>query len=394
MKTRIASTIVSAATIMLGSSLTTIIPVLANCPTSPAIAGGGSHTIALKTDGTVWTWGRNSFGELGDGTSSDQPNPTPRQVIGLPTDVVGIAAGGIHSLALMSDGAVWAWGANGSAELGDGTTTSRPIPVQVVGITNVVAIAAGGNWWQDDRSYCCPPSVYTRVGGFTVALKADGTVWTWGDNQLGELGNGTTSDRATPGQVPGLNNVVAIAAGGAYAGAVRSDGTVWMWGWNLHGQLGDGTTTLRPTPVQVVGLSSIVAINLGGNHSLALKSDGTVWAWGLNCCGQLGDGTTSEQHAPVQVVGPSNVVAIAAGGRQDDSCNEEGHSIALKSDGTMWAWGLNNNGQLGDGTTTCRSVPVQVKTGVIELDAGWHHTVAIVGTNGQVWTWGANYVGQ
>ncbi|SMB96533.1 Alpha-tubulin suppressor [Thermanaeromonas toyohensis ToBE] len=333
----------------------------------PMISAGTYHSLALKSDGTVWAWGQNSYGQLGDGTTTNRY--TPVQVQGL-SDVVAVAAGGGHSLALKSDGTVWAWGANNYGQLGDGTTANRYTPVQVQGLSGVVAIAAA-------------------LGSHSLALKSDGTVWAWGYNYYGQLGDGTTTNRYTPVQVQGLSNVVAIAAGGSYSLALKSDGTVCAWGYNGQGQLGDGTTTNRYTPVQVQNQnlqSSVVAIATHGNHSLALKSDGTVWAWGANAYGQLGDGTTTNRLTPVQVWNLSGVVAIAGGGN---------HSLALKSDGTVWAWGYNGAGQLGDGTTISRYTPVQVQglSGVVAVAGGSNHSLALK-SDGTVWAWGQNGYGQ
>ncbi|BAS26700.1 hypothetical protein LIP_0843 [Limnochorda pilosa] len=186
----------------------------------------------------------------------------------------------------------------------------------------------------------------------SLARQTDGTVWTWGDNDAGQLGDGTTLDRNTPARVDGLNGVAAVAAGSYHNLALKEDGTIWAWGRNNLGQLGDGTTTTtRPTPVQVSGLTGVVDVAAGWDHSLALRSDGTVWAWGYNAFGQVGIGSTTEQHTPVQISGLTGIVAVAGGGY---------HSLALKSDGTVWAWGYNSTGQLGDGTTTDRYTPVRV----------------------------------
>ena len=242
-----------------------------------------------------------------------------------------VAGGWYHSIALKSDGTVWAWGSGGT--LGDGTTEERHFPVQVSGLSGVTAIA-GGEY-------------------HTIALKSDGTVWAWGFNEYGELGDETTTQRTTPVQVNGLSSVTTIAGGASHTIALKSDGTVWAWGYNYYYQLGDGTTGERHSPVQVSGLSDVTAIAGGRYHSIALKSDGTVWAWGNNEYGQLGDGrTTLKSGNPLQASGLSGVTAVAGGA---------GHTIALKSDGTVWAWGNNREaGQLGDGTTTDRYTPVQV----------------------------------
>ncbi len=207
----------------------------------------------------------------------------------------------------------------------------------------IAAQNSAGTAYGSEKSFTTSKLMDVKAGGWhTLGLKSDGTVWAWGNNGSGRLGDGTTTDRHTPVQVNGLSGVTAIAGGWHYTIAMKSDGTVWAWGYNDYGQLGDGTTTERHTPVQVSGLSGVVAIAGAQLHSLALKSDGTVWAWGENSAGQLGDGTTTSRYTPVQVSGLSGVVAIAGG---------TSYSLALKSDGTVWAWGYNGNGQLGNGTT-------------------------------------------
>jgi len=315
-----------------------------------AIAGGGYHSLALMQDGTVWAWGRNEDGQLGDGTTTDRASPV--QVTGL-TGVVAIAAGAYHSLALMQNGTVRAWGRNGDSQLGDGTTTNRSTPVQVPGLTGVTAIASGG-------------------GNHNLALTQDGRVWAWGHNLWGQLGDGTTANRSAPVQTQSLTTVEAIATGGGHSLALRQNGTVWAWGANWYGQLGDGTTTYpRTNPVQVQGLTQAIAIAGGGNHSLALRQDGTARAWGGNYRGQLGDGTTVHPRlTPLQVQGLTGVSAIAGGGD---------HSLAVKQDGTAWTWGWNAYGQLGDGSTTNRLAPVRVTrlTEVTATAGGAEHSLAL-----------------
>ena len=311
----------------------------------------------------VLDWGYNRVGELGNGTTTD--SNVPVQVTGI-SGVVAVAGGYEHSLAFKSDGAVWAWGDNGSGQLGNGSTTNSDVPVQATGLSGVVAIA----------------------GGFyhSLAVKNDGTVWAWGYNFYGQLGNGAATDSNVPIQVAGLSGVVAIAGGAFHSLALKSDGTVWAWGNNVKGQLGNGTTTQSDVPVQVTGLSGVVAIAGGEYHSLALKSDGTVWAWGWNRYGQLGNGTTTDTPVPVQVSGISGVVAIAGG---------ELHSLALKSDGTAWAWAYNGDGELGNGSTTDSHVPVQVTglSGVVAIAAGYVHSLAVKG-DGTAWAWGYNGAGE
>lgn len=235
-----------------------------------------------------------------------------------------------------------------------------------VGLTNVKKVAAG----------------YYH----SLALKEDGTVWAWGRNDYGQLGDGTITYRAIPMPVNGLTGVKDVAGCSFSSLALKEDGTVWSWGNNSSGILGDGTTTGRTTPVQVKNLTGVVAVAARYNHCLALKADGTVWAWGANGVGQLGDGTTTGQKTPVQVSGLTGVKAIAGG---------TSHSMALKADETVWTWGSNSNGQLGDGTTTGRTIPGQVN-GLTEIEAitGGVDYSAALKIDGTVWSWGNNNKGQ
>jgi len=348
----------------------------------PAISAGDAHTVALKSDGNIWAWGSNSKGQLGDGSTTARTNPVP--VLNL-SGIVTIAAGGSHTVALRSDGSVWAWGYNAYGQLGDNSTIDKHTPVQVKGVS--------GNGWLSD--------VTAVAGGvsYAVALKSDGSVWAWGYNASGQLGDDSTDNSSTPVQVLNLSDVVAISAGGSHTVALKSNGSVWAWGYNAYGQLGDDSTDNSSTPVQVKGpggvdwLSDVTAIAAGEGHTVALKSNGSVWAWGYNVYGQLGDDSTDNSSTPVQVKGPggvdwlSGVTAIAA----------SDHTAALKSDGSVWSWGYNVYGQLGDGTTDNSSTPVQVQgvdgvgwlSDVTAIAAGWRHTVALK-SNNSVWVWGSN----
>jgi uncharacterized repeat protein (TIGR01451 family) len=334
-----------------------------------SLAAGRYHSLAATVDGSVWAWGYNGCSQLGNESpvngvrvSHDEPLP----VDGV-SDATAVSAGGAHSLALNADGTVSAWGGNYSGELGDGTQQQRATPVQVTGLTDVIAIAAGGR-------DCGFGPVYFFSDGHSLALKRDGTLWAWGSNYLGALGDGGYYSRTTPVQVTALSDVVAIDAYLYESLALKRDGTVWAWGWNAYGQLGDGTTTDRSTPVQVSGLSDVVAISSGGTHSLAVKSDGTVWAWGYNAFGELGDGTRDNRLTPVQVSDLSDVVTVGAG---------SWHSLAATADGSVWAWGDNFWGQLGTGGTddTGHPTPAQVLglTRVVSVDGGYSQSLALVG---------------
>jgi alpha-tubulin suppressor-like RCC1 family protein len=283
-----------------------------------AIAAGQAHSLAVKSDGTVWAWGNNWYGQLGDGTiapmTAVQTPSGPVQVSGL-TGVAAVAAGYGHSLALKRDGTVWAWGHNGGGQLGDGTSGNvRPTPVQVIGMTGVAAIAApaygslavrkDGTVWEWPGSGQLTP---VQVNGLShvvavvpgLALKDDGTMWTWG----GRGGDGTTAIQIAPRQIGGLTDVSSVAASSDGALALNKDGTVWQW----SGQ---------SAPIQVSGLNGVTAIATAYTQGVALKDDGTVWEW-------------SGQSAPMQVSGLSEVVAVAAGGIR---------GLAAKKDGTVWEW--------------------------------------------------------
>ncbi len=344
-----------------------------------AVAGGYYHSVALENDGTVWAWGYNVYGQLGDGTNWDRTTP-----VKILSGARAIAAGSYHSVALKNDGTVWAWGNNGNGQLGDGTTVNKSSPTQVrlpdgTPLSDVVAISVNN---ESSASY---------------AVKSDGTVWAWGDNSNGQLGLGYLNlDRTIPVQVPGLVGVTNVAAGSAYTVAVKTNGTVWAWGQNINGQLGDNTTFAKSSPVWVSGISNVTAVAGSSYHTVAVKTDGSVWSWGYNSNGQLGDGSTITRLTPVQVkmedgTALSDVTAVVAGGY---------HTVALKSDGSVWAWGDNYYGQLGDGTNVTRLTPVQVMladgtalSDVIAIAAGAYHTLAMK-SDGSVWAWGYNYYGQ
>jgi alpha-tubulin suppressor-like RCC1 family protein len=302
------------------------------------VAAGFGHSLALRSDGTVWAWGTNRNGQLGRGTTSDR-EATPAQVAGL-GGVIQVAVGAYHSLALRSDGTVWAWGDNISGELGRGTTSDHEAtPAQVTGLAGVTKISAGA--------------------AFSLALRSDGTVWAWGFNNAGQLGNGTTATSPVPVKVAGLSHVTGISAGGEASVATSTDGisvitSVWTWGANRAGQLGDGTLTSHSLPERVTGLPVYLAgITAGNQYVAVLGTDGSVWAWGADTSGQLGNAPASNPVTrPVNTIGAgSGITQISAG---------ELHTLALKSDGTVLAWGDNSQGELGIGSTTRVTGPVQV----------------------------------
>ncbi|MBL7893443.1 MAG: T9SS type A sorting domain-containing protein [Bacteroidia bacterium] len=332
---------------------------------SQTIATGGAHSMVICDDKTLMIWGSNVFGQFGNGTNINSVVPLQNNSL---TGIIAIAAGDAHSLALNNIGTVWTWGINANGQLGDGSNVfDSNVPVQVSSLTGVIAI---------------------RGGGFhSLALKKDSTVWAWGENNNGQLGDGTNTPSNVPVQVSSLKGIIGIAAAGLHSLAVKSDGTVWAWGWNTNGQLGNGTSTFfENVPVQVDSLTDIIAVAGGANFSLALKNDSTVWAWGLNSSGELGTGNNTSSNVPVQVNSLTGIMAIEAGGW---------HSIALKNNGTVWAWGANNVGELGDSTNITRNVPVQVSNlaGVTAISSEGYHSLCIK-KNGTLWAWGSNSNGE
>ncbi len=328
------------------------------------IAAGGSHSLFLKADGTVWASGANGDGQLGDGTYTDRFTAT--RVSGL-SDIVAVAAGVSHSLFLGSDGTVWACGRNTLGQLGNGVWGyTEATPVHVSGLSGIVAIAAGET--------------------HSLFLKDDGTVWACGYNASGQLGNGTLDAQNTPVQIPALTHVTAIAAGSTHSLFLMDDGTAWACGNNVVGQLGIGHTFTVLGPVQVDIPINVVAIAAGGEHSVFAGSDGSAWFTGRFSYGGFGIGPSSQYNSPIVIPTLSGITAVSAGYY---------YSLFLKSNGTVWAFGDNGAGQLGNGTTgSYEAPPVQVSgmTGATEIASGLMHSL-FLRDSCAVWACGANYSG-
>ena len=328
-----------------------------------AVSAGGNHSMAIKSDGSLWVWGKNARGQLGDGTTIDRVTP-----IKIMDDVIAISAGGNHSMAIKSDGSLWAWGLNEFGQLGAGTMIYYMVtPVKIM--DDVITVSAG----------------YYH----SMVIKSDGSLWTWGNNIAGQLGNGwfyfdnNLPENGTPTKI--MDDVIAVSAGEYHSLAITSDGSLWAWGDNSRGQLfHDTLLKYSATPIKVMDdviaisaggwTSSIIYIaddeyipdtekekilydvtvsSAGGSHFCVIRGDGSLWALGYNDYGQLGDGSMSDiddyKDTPIKIM--DDVIAISAGGY---------HSLAIKSDGSLWTWGLNDRGQLGDGTIENKTTPVKI----------------------------------
>ncbi len=291
-------------------------------------------SLAIKTAGTLWAWGDNVYGELGLGNDDNKSLPTQ---VGEGTIWASVAASSSFTLAVKTDGTLWAWGGNGKGQLGLGNNADTNVPTQVGEGTNWASVAAGLQ--------------------HTLAVKSDGTLWAWGYNSDGELGLGNNADTNVPTQVGEGTNWASVATGALHTLAVKTDGTLWAWGYNNDGELGLGNNTNTNVPTQVGEGTSWASVATGALHTLAVKTDGTLWAWGYNYSGQLGlgnNGRGTDKNVPTQVGEGTDWASVAAGAS---------HTLAVNTDGTLWAWGYNNEGELGlgnNGLGTDKNVPTQV----------------------------------
>lgn len=308
-----------------------------------ALACGSEFSLALDSAGDVWSSGWNSAGQLGDGSYSDRWIAVKSGM----GQAMAIAAGAAHSMALRRDGTVFAWGANAYHQLGRSSSEvwNTNLPLQVPGLTNIVAIAGGGT--------------------HSLALDRRGRVWSWGGNSYGQLGDGTNAHRAGPALL-GLNRVVAIAAGEYHSLALTADGKVWGWGRNSSGQLGDGTQVDRWVPTQVAGLTDAVGISAMAGTSMALLTDRTVVGWGSDYNAELAG--LGDHNTPVAIPGLDSVTFLDSGWY---------HGAVRRSNGTVWTWGNNQYGALGRTTNFPVPTPVSGLSGVGYVSGGQYHTLAL-----------------
>ncbi|MDV6378755.1 Ig-like domain-containing protein [Sporosarcina sp. GW1-11] len=327
------------------------------------VDAGRSHLVVLKEDGSVWSWGDRTYGQLGAGSvlPPGTPQPIQRTDGNRLSDILAISAGGHFTVALDASGRIWSWGLNDYGQLGRLPAAGFTSNPDTIGPVGMVDISAGES--------------------HVLAVDSSGKVWAWGYNAYGQLGRATPGSRfsTTPVQVVGLDNVASVAAGKDHSVALKKDGTVWAWGRDTYGQLGLGQTAdYNDEPRPVPGLSGIIEIAAGDNHTLALKQDRTsLLAWGRNFYGQLGDGGYENKLNPFQVQGVTNIRSIAAG---------DNHTIIVKDDGSVWQWGRNTSG-----IQTSQTAPIQIKgiTDAIAIGGGGYldsYTLAVK-QDGTVWQW-------
>jgi alpha-tubulin suppressor-like RCC1 family protein len=308
------------------------------------------YLVGINISAGSWSWGRNLSGKLGDNTQIDKSSPV--QTIAGGFSWKKIACGDDYIAAIKTDGTLWSWGRNSNGQLGDNTSIDKSSPVQTIDSqTNWAHIACGGS--------------------FSAAIRTDGSLWSWGSNTWGQLGDNSQIGRSSPVQTIG-DNWKQVSCGYGHTAAIKHDSALWLWGLNGYGQLGDGTTTNRSSPVQSITAGSDWKQVACGYGSAAVKFDGSLWSWGVNDFGQIGDNTRIDKSSPVQT--------IAGGGDWKQVACGYDFTAATKINGSLWLWGKNDVGQLGDNSITFKSSPVQTVvagTSWIQVSCGFNMSAAI-----------------
>ena len=399
------------------ASALTPVSVIGAVKTFCHIGAGNATTAAIDKNGLIWSWGFNNSGQLGNGANIAQC--TPVSLAGTRKTFCKISLSNGQTLALDKNGRAWGWGFNANALLGDNSVTARNTPVSVAGQVktfceiaagsqHAVAIDKNGNTWAwgpngtGQLGASIPLSVKTAKSivlganktfchiatgiDYSMGLDKNGRLWSWGANTSGRLGDNSTTARYTPVSVLGaVKTFCKIEIGDGHALAITNGGRVWAWGLNTSGRLGDNSITSRITPVSVLGaVKTFCRIAAGSDHSAAIQNNGRAWCWGLNLFGNLGDSTQTSRLTPVSVAGAIKTFCQISAGL--------GFTIAIDKNGRGWGWGLNDFGLLGDNTSTNRLTPVSVAGAVktfCAINCGYAHTLAI-DKNGRVWGWGYN----
>jgi len=312
------------------------------------VSMGSNHTMVVKPDGSLWGWGDANDGKMGTGNLTDVSNAVQ---IGALTDWGVVSAGGGNkTLAVKTDGTLWSWGSGGRGQLGLGNATAYSSPKQVGGLTN----------WSSNSAHLS--ASYSASASTSFAIKTDGTLWAWGYNNKGQLGLGNTTNYSSPKQVGALTTWAFVFSGKAQSAAIKTDGTLWTWGNGGKGVLGLNNKLNYSSPKQVGALTNWSSIAIGNYNRLAVKTDGTLWAWGYGWYGRLGLGNQTGYSSPKQIGALTNWLKASA--------NDQAASRAIKTDGTLWVWGRNQKGQLGLGNTTDISSPQQLGSLTTWIDVG------------------------
>ena len=326
------------------------------------ISTSGSNSMSVKTDGSLWTWGYNFYSQLGDGTKISRN--TPVKTIDA---VASVFAGGGHTIVIKNDSSLWTWGHNYYGQLGDGTNTDRDTPIKIMNNVASVSTSKHSEIYLEDGN--------ASIRGYTFAIRTDGSLWAWGSNEYGQLGDGTNINSNTPVKI--MDSVASVSAGELYAMAVGTDGSLWTWGYG--GQLGNGTI-IRSKPEKI--MDDVAYVSTGVGYTMVVKTDHSLWVLGDNYSGQSSDNMILYRSKPEKIM--DDVAYVSMGNN---------YTMVVKTDSSLWAFGDNSFGQLGDGTYTIRNEPVKIMNDVTSVSTGMYHTIAVK-IDGSLWAWGMNEYGQ